>query len=103
LTSVTETTGREKELIDTEEFWGCMIKEGSKVCRQDDLARSALVIVDYILSLEEKSIVTDLAKDLIDKHRPFSETSARYEEAVMTRPVSVLTRRCRPQWRRKEV
>ena len=39
---------RERELIQTEEFWGLMCKKGSKVLRYANTRESALNVVDYI-------------------------------------------------------
>jgi hypothetical protein len=56
---------REKELIDTEEFWGCMRKKGSHILRhpsQTDRS-SAITILDVLIQ-EDKKITLDIQREM---------------------------------------
>jgi hypothetical protein len=65
----------EKELHDTPRFWGDMVDEGSRIMRQNDGFRSALEIVNHILSLRHGAIMT-IQRELIDQKKPLNETRA---------------------------
>jgi hypothetical protein len=75
--SIPESVGeaRTKELMETEDFWGVMVKRGSVVVRHDGSKRSAKQIVANLV--ERKVRVTlDIQRQLIDQKRNLDETDA---------------------------
>ncbi|KAJ5106423.1 P-loop containing nucleoside triphosphate hydrolase protein [Penicillium angulare] len=70
-----EAARREKELQETEEFWGWMISKGSRCYRHMNTAESARDIVRQ-LSGSSSYVVTDIQKQLIDDKLNLDETSA---------------------------
>jgi hypothetical protein len=73
-----EGTNREKELIDTPEFWGWMLAKGSSCHRHDNSESSARGIVD-LLAQHNEPVATDLQKQLVDESRTLDQTSAGQE------------------------
>lgn len=68
---------REKELIDTEEFWGWMCKKGSIVRRHHNTHYSAEAIVQEIVQRCEKAPVKlTLQEEMVNKGRTLEETGA---------------------------
>jgi hypothetical protein len=72
--AVQEATAREEELMT--DYWADMLHEGSKVFRQDDGLRSAMKIIDYLMYLDGDGIVTEIARELIDKKLTHKQTGA---------------------------
>ena len=75
---VDEVTGsrREKELCETTDFWGSMIKQGSRVVRNPDYTKSK----DILLQLAGKHTVTlDIQKEMVEQHVSFEDTSTAKE------------------------
>lgn len=70
-----EATQREKELIDTPEFWGWMLAKGSSYHRHHNTEASARDIIRQLVDLGEP-IATDLQRQLVDERRALDETSA---------------------------
>lgn len=70
-----EGASREKELMDTPEFWGWMLAKGSSSHRHDNTEFSARNIVD-LLARHNEPIATDLQKQLVDESRTLDQTSA---------------------------
>lgn len=70
-----EAIQREKELIDTPEFWGWMLSKGSSCHRHYNTEDSARDIVQHIAN-HDVPIATDLQKQLVDEQRALDETSA---------------------------
>ncbi|KAI4143771.1 MAG: hypothetical protein L6R39_004453 [Caloplaca ligustica] len=70
---------REKELLETNEWWGLMVKRGSKTFRHtEDKKRSALSIVDYLISLQRRAVL-EIQTQLVDEKRSLQDTSAGME------------------------
>lgn len=71
---------REKELMQTSEFWGSMAKRGSIVRRYLNNQNSAHEIIDYILSLHFKDpLVLDIQDELVTQKKSIEDTSAAVE------------------------
>ncbi|KAL7918546.1 ankyrin repeat-containing domain protein [Trichoderma austrokoningii] len=66
---------RERELKDTDEFWGCMHDKGSRIFRLDKTRKSCLEIVQHILSFES-TVVLELQHEIVNKGRQIEETKA---------------------------
>ncbi|KAF3921570.1 hypothetical protein AA313_de0203902 [Arthrobotrys entomopaga] len=74
---VDQETGasRERQLVETENFWGYMVSRGSKVFRHANDRDSALEIVDYIVGLHTK-VVLDIQYQMVDQHKTLDQTGA---------------------------
>jgi hypothetical protein len=70
-----EGAKREKELMDTDEFWGLMCKRGSTVFRYTDSRESALEIITYILELH-MTVTLDIQDEIVNQGHNIDETSA---------------------------
>ncbi|KAJ5102659.1 P-loop containing nucleoside triphosphate hydrolase protein [Penicillium argentinense] len=70
-----EAEAREKELIDTPEFWGWMVSKGSSCHRHHNTESSARNIVSK-LAAHKTPIATDLQRQLVDEHKSLDQTSA---------------------------
>ena len=70
-----EAVMREKELIDTPEFWGWMLGKGSSCHRHNNTERSARDIV-HLLAHHNAPIATELQRQLVDEKRTLDQTSA---------------------------
>ncbi|CAG9986568.1 unnamed protein product [Clonostachys byssicola] len=66
---------RERELIETEEFWGWMKSQGCMVSRHDHTTKSAVRIIRQ-LARHNEPVVTDLQRELVEQNLPLNETSA---------------------------
>lgn len=80
---------REKELVDTPEFWGYMVSKGSRLCRHDKTLARAREIVESLITGGDRSrptIVLDLQDQMVTQARPLQETAAGIElEAEIAR------------------
>lgn len=80
---------REKELVDTPEFWGYMVSKGSRLCRHDNTLARAREIVQLLTTGGDRSrptIVLDLQEQMVTQARPLQETAAGIElEAELAR------------------
>jgi septal ring factor EnvC (AmiA/AmiB activator) len=65
---------REKELIDTEEFWGLMLKNGSRVERHNNTQESAKRIVQKFV--EKKKVELDIQNEIVRQQRDLHDTTA---------------------------
>lgn len=65
---------REEELRTTPEFWGGMLRRGSKMGRFHDTQKSALAIIDTFLNKDP--ITLQIQKELVDESKPLIETGA---------------------------
>jgi hypothetical protein len=72
--SQSEGTRRETELEETEEFWGCMVKNGSVVDRHHNTQESAKRIVERVL--RNKRVELEIQTELVTKERPLRDTAA---------------------------
>lgn len=70
-----EAVRREKELIDTPEFWGWMLQKGSSSHRHYNTEASAMEIVSKLASFTTP-IATALQTQLVDERRTLDQTSA---------------------------
>ncbi len=66
---------REQDLLNNPLFWAGMVAKGSKVFRHDKKITSAMEIVSYLIK-QERPIVTDLAKEMVDNGKTLDDTSA---------------------------
>jgi hypothetical protein len=66
---------RERELIETEDFWGWMKSQGCMVSRHDHTTKSAVRIIRQ-LARHKEPVVTDLQRELVEQNLPLNETSA---------------------------
>jgi len=70
-----EACRRESELKEKDDFWGSMIKMGSRVFRHDNTEESARGIVG-LLAQHNSRITTSLQKELVEERRTLNDTSA---------------------------
>jgi hypothetical protein len=66
---------REKELIDTPEFWGYMVSKGSRIHRHDNTANSARKIIEE-LARGSLRVTLDLQDQMVNERRELIETGA---------------------------
>lgn len=66
---------REKALAEKDEFWGVMMKNGSRVIRHTGDAQSARDIISYLVN-KQASVVLDIQRQMVDENRTLDETSA---------------------------
>jgi chromosome segregation ATPase len=69
---------REKELIETDEYWGLMYKKGSRVFRYANTRESALSLIGYILK-QHMTATLDIQDEMVNKGHNINETSASHE------------------------
>ena len=69
---------RERQLKETESFWGSMIEHGSTVFRHHNTQASAFEIIDYIIE-RRQTVVLDIQKQMVDEHKVIENTSAGQE------------------------
>lgn len=65
---------REEELRTTPDFWGGMLRRGSRMGRFHDTQKSALGIIDTFL--KKTPITLQIQKELVDESKPLIETGA---------------------------
>ncbi|KAI0886793.1 P-loop containing nucleoside triphosphate hydrolase protein [Annulohypoxylon maeteangense] len=70
---------RENELVNTEEFWGWMTRQGSKVRRHHNTETSAKNLLQIFVSSTNAPIKLKIQEEIVDKHKQLSETSAGIE------------------------
>ncbi|KAL2797404.1 hypothetical protein BJX66DRAFT_335022 [Aspergillus keveii] len=73
-----EASKREKELIDTPEFWGWMLEKGSSCQRHYNTEDSARIIVSDLAS-HAVPVTTALQAQMVDEKKKLGETSAGQE------------------------
>jgi hypothetical protein len=66
---------REHQLKVTEEFWGKMVANGSRVFRHDKKITSGTQILQYLLDLSGKATY-DIQVDMVDNKKALDETAA---------------------------
>lgn len=69
---------RERELIQKDEYWGRMSKQGSMVFRLDNTRDSCLKVIEHILSLHTE-LTLDIQDEIVRKGIKIDETSAAKE------------------------
>ncbi|KAK1990650.1 P-loop containing nucleoside triphosphate hydrolase protein, partial [Colletotrichum falcatum] len=74
---------REKELVEKEDFWGHMVKKGSRVVRHDGTAESTRRIIDMFLLRDggrsdgpPPQIEMAIQREMVDQHKVLESTSA---------------------------
>ncbi|KAK2743511.1 hypothetical protein FQN57_004808 [Myotisia sp. PD_48] len=76
LVSASVGASREKELLDTPEFWGWMKNRGSKTFRLDHSAQGAKKLLQYFVPVVHSHVVLDIQHQMVDDKKPLEETSA---------------------------
>jgi hypothetical protein len=66
---------RTKELVETDEFWGGMIKKGSRMVRHDGTVESARRIVSELVGRRIR-VVLDIQRQLVDDKKILYDTDA---------------------------
>jgi hypothetical protein len=66
---------REDELTATEDFWGSIVKRGSRVARHSNSRDSAMSIVDSIVE-RQRTIVLGIQDEMVNKRLRLDETAA---------------------------
>ena len=69
---------REKELVDTEKWWGLMCRRGIRTFRSDGDKGSAISIISYLVGLRSTAIL-DVQRELVDEKKLLADTSAGQE------------------------
>jgi hypothetical protein len=69
-----QSTEREKVLIDTDEFWRTMVRNGSTVGRFDGTVEGAYNIIQSLLNRTAR--ILNIQKEMIDDHLQLAETEA---------------------------
>jgi hypothetical protein len=67
---------REQELIETEDFWGWMKKQGSQVIRHQGTWESAMDVLGKFVKSQERPIPLQIQTEIVDGNRTLDETSA---------------------------
>lgn len=67
---------REKELMQTDEFWGWMQKQGSQVLRHYNTRKSAMVLLSRFVTSQEPPITLQIQTEMVDGNRTLDETGA---------------------------
>ena len=80
---VNETVGMNRETeLEKSEFWGKMIKKGSKVLRQDNGKVSAKSIIEYLIKKRTAAnigVTLNIQKEMVDEGKTLDQTSAGQE------------------------
>jgi hypothetical protein len=79
--NATVGTNRENEL-EKSEFWGQMIRKGSKVLRQDNGRASAKFIIEYLVkrrTVANIGVALDIQKEMVDEGKTLDQTGAGQE------------------------
>lgn len=69
---------REKELINTRNWWGLMCNRGSRTFRYDGDRESAMSIISYLIALESAATF-DIQREMVDEKKVLADTSAGQE------------------------
>ncbi|OCK89283.1 uncharacterized protein K441DRAFT_284274 [Cenococcum geophilum 1.58] len=88
-----EGLGREKQLVETQEFWGWMMKQGSRIFRHSNDHLSARRLIDIFLA-KPTTITLELQNQMVNKHLSLEQT-----DAGITLEVELLKERKR--WERR--
>jgi GTP-binding protein EngB required for normal cell division len=70
---------REQELIETEDFWGWMKKQGSQVIRHQNTWESAMDVLGKFVKPQKRPIPLQIQTEIVDGNRTLDETSAGQE------------------------
>ncbi|KAI0838300.1 hypothetical protein F5Y06DRAFT_269093 [Hypoxylon sp. FL0890] len=66
----------EKELVETEDFWGFMVRQGSQVRRHYNTRQSARELLQIFVSSNDPPVALKIQEEMVDAHRRLDETSA---------------------------
>lgn len=69
---------REKELVETRNWWGMMRNRGSRIFRYDGDKESAMNIVAYLIALGSTATL-DIQREMVDEKKVLADTSAGQE------------------------
>lgn len=72
--SLAQTQARERQLIETDEFWGSMVAKGSRVERHDNTKASAERLIRLIVP--QSAVTLAVQSQMVDQHLKLSETTA---------------------------
>ncbi|KAK1688498.1 P-loop containing nucleoside triphosphate hydrolase protein, partial [Colletotrichum godetiae] len=67
---------REKQLIETPQYWGYMVSKGSITLRHDNTVASALAIVRRLADGEGDPVKLDVQDEMIDRQKLLDQTEA---------------------------
>ncbi|KAL2880203.1 hypothetical protein SGCOL_004590 [Colletotrichum sp. CLE4] len=67
---------REKQLIETPQYWGYMVSKGSITLRHDNTVASALAIVRHLADGEGDPVKLDVQDEMIDRQKLLDQTEA---------------------------
>ncbi|KAI2624905.1 P-loop containing nucleoside triphosphate hydrolase protein [Hypoxylon sp. NC1633] len=71
---------REKELVETEEFWGWMTRHGSQIKRHHDTKESAKSLLQIFVSSSDTPMgKLKIQEEIVDRHKTLNQTSAGME------------------------
>ncbi|KAF7542239.1 hypothetical protein G7Z17_g11758 [Cylindrodendrum hubeiense] len=68
---------REKELINTAEFWGVLIKHGAKVDRHQNIRGSAIRLLKHFV--KNKQMTMSIQKEMVSENKDLDQTQAGIE------------------------
>ncbi len=66
---------REKQLIDTKEFWGYMAAKGSRVYRHENTHESAMRLIGHFVKADTK-VTLEIQQEMVDQHKMLDGTAA---------------------------
>lgn len=66
---------REKQLIETKEFWGYMASKGSKTYRHDNTHQSAMELIGHFVEADSK-MTLEIQEEMVDQHKSLDGTAA---------------------------
>ncbi|KAI2613260.1 P-loop containing nucleoside triphosphate hydrolase protein [Hypoxylon sp. NC1633] len=66
---------REKQLINTKEFWGYMTSKGSKTYRHDNTDQSAMKLIGHFVKTDSK-MTLEIQEEMVDQHKSLDGTAA---------------------------
>lgn len=69
---------REKELVETKNWWGLMCNRGSKIFRYGGDRESAMSIISYLIALGSAATL-DIQREMVDEKKVLADTSAGQE------------------------
>lgn len=72
--SLSQSEARERQLAETQDFWGSMIAKGSRVARHDNTKGSAERLIHLIVRQSPLTLAVQV--QMVDEHCKLSETSA---------------------------
>ncbi|KAF4462599.1 heterokaryon incompatibility [Fusarium albosuccineum] len=77
LVEASEGRRREKELVNTGDFWGLLIAQGAKFRRHDNSRQSGMRLLDELV--RKSRVVMRIQKEMVSEHKPLDQTEAGIE------------------------